>query len=165
MQKQGWIAVLGAAASIVAVRSELREVPLDASGGSLPKPGDRVAVLSLPAFTLVGMGTVGRVREGGILHLRDRIRAPAGHAVDPYAMRPLPAFAADRTREALAGLAGRALQLGDHDSVRIGAVIRAQALSYGPAPSRPAHDRPRTPGRRALIAGRAASVGLRGGGR
>ena len=39
---------------------------------------------------------------------------------------------------------------------RIEAALLTLAHRYGPAPKPPAHRRPRTPGRRALIAGRAA---------
>jgi len=143
MSKRSWIVVLDRLASIAAVRSELREVPFALTDGPRPAAGDRVIVMALPAATLVGMATVARVGEDGTLHLRDRSRAPVGHAVDPYSLRPLPLFAVERPRERLVALAGGVLAIGEHDGVRVGSAIRAQALSFGPLPSRPIHDRPR----------------------
>src|SRR3970040_249674 len=49
-----WVAILGAAAARAALRAELREVALP-EGATSPSPGDRVAVVTLPAVALVGV--------------------------------------------------------------------------------------------------------------
>ena len=161
MTGRHWVAILGAAAARAALRAELREVALP-EGAMSPSPGDRVAVVTLPAVALVGVATVARIRpEGRTLHLRDRSRAPAGHAVDLLALRPRPSFAVPWTRERLADLAGTYVPIGERDASRITDALRARALEFGPPAKRPAHAKARSPGRRALIQGRAASGRLR----
>lgn len=161
-----WIAVLDEAARKAALRAELREIPLDPDLGSneIPWPGDRVAILALPDAVFLAIATAARVRPGGrpVLRLRDRIRAPDGNAVDPFAMRPRPACSASWTRGDLPAMAGRSVGISALDADRIASAIRAKALAFGPPPTRPAHAKARTPGRRALVEGRAASGTLGG---
>ncbi len=163
IETQRWIAVLDRAAAASAQRAQLREIALDERSVKLPSPGDRVAVLVLPEAVFVGVATAGRPRSNGSrsLHLRDRIRAPLGHYVDPFALRPLPSCVMSWTRARLAGLAGTLIPIGTQDADRIGSAILAQALSFGPVSTRPARSRARTPGRRALMEGRSASGTLR----
>lgn len=160
MTKKWWVAVLDPAGSVAALREELHEIPLPReSDRPLPGPGDRVAVLTLPNAVFVGLATAGRLRPSGraVLRLHERIRAPLGHEVDPFTLRPRPACTARWTRERLSDMTGTFTAIAHRDGLRIESAILAQALAHGPTPKRPAHDRPRTPGRRALMEGRAAS--------
>lgn len=161
-----WIAILDEEARKAAVRAELREIALEpgTERSEIPSPGDRVAILALPDLVLLGTAIAGRARPDGrpVLRLRDRIRAPEGHAVDPFAMRPRPACSAGWTRAGLRTMVGRYLGISALDADRIGSAVRARALAFGPPPTRPAHAKPRTPGRRALVEGRAASGTLGG---
>ena len=156
---QWWLAVLSPSDTAAALRTDLHEIPLGPAAGELPVPGDHVIVLALPACVFIAAATAARLRPDGrpVLHLRKRVRAPVGHAVEAFALRPVPVCVAAWTRERLADMAGTFTRITHHDATRIEAALLTQAHAYGPAPTRPAHTRPRTPGRRALMEGRAAS--------
>lgn len=161
-----WIAIIDDEARKAAVRAELREVALEPGTppSGIPSPGDHVAILALPDAVLLATAIAGRVRPGGrpMLRLRDRVRVPEGHALDLFAMRPRPACSAGWTRAGLRTMAGWCVGISALDADRIAAAVRARALAFGPPPTRPAHAKPRTPGRRALLEGRAASGTLGG---
>lgn len=129
-----------------------------------PRAGDRVGILAVhgPLF-VAGAAFVGTAEvigdDGSRLRLRHRVLAPAPHRVAP---RDLPSLrvSAGWTNALLGSLRGTVVRCSDRDLERVEAALLTLAHRYGPAPKRPAHRRPRTPGRRALIAGRAA-VGRR----
>jgi len=129
-----------------------------------PQGGDRVALLSVhgPLFfseaAFVGSADV-LADDGTALKLRHRVLAPPGWTV---ALRTLPSLrvSAGWTHVGLGALRGEVVRCTARDLGRIEAALLAVARAHGPRAKRPAHRRPRTPGRRALIAGRAA-VGRR----
>ena len=129
-----------------------------------PRAGDRVGILAVhgPLF-VAGAAFVATADvigdDGSRLRLRHRVLAPAPHRV---ALRDLPSLrvSAGWTNALLGSLRGAVVRCSDRDLERVEAALLTLAHRYGPAPKRPAHRRPRTPGRRALIAGRAA-VGRR----
>ncbi len=136
----------------------MAQLPLGPAIAPRPASGDRIAVLRTHRLAYVSnarfIGTADvRDGHGGELEIRHRFVAPGGHEVAPAA---LPHLAVTRawTDDRLGALMSRVLPIGDADYESIEAALRRVALSFGPAPSRPAHRRPRTPGRRRLVAAR-----------
>lgn len=123
---------------------------------------DRVAVISWPDRgvdrrpVLAGTATVVKLsREARVLRLRHRVSAVPGHDI------PVTSFgtrlAATRGWWAVrrADLLGAPRLISESDFALIEDALLATAHEFGPVAKRPPHRRPRTPGRRALIAGRA----------
>ncbi|MEK6206636.1 MAG: hypothetical protein AABM32_03250 [Chloroflexota bacterium] len=141
------------------VRSGWRELPL-ATGAARPSAGDRVDVLATkgPRFVteahFAGNAEVAK-SEGDVLTIRHRFVAPSGHEPTLTSLGLL-RVAVGWTHEILGGQVGAFLPMTQTDHERIEGALRDAALAFGPPPSRSAHRRPRTPGRRALIEGRAA---------
>lgn len=97
--------------------------------------------------------------DGAVLRLRHRVLTPPAY---PVPLRTLPSLrvSAGWTHARLGVLRGGMVRCTARDAGRIEAALLAVARAHGPRARRPAHHRPRTPGRRALMAGRAA-VGRR----
>jgi hypothetical protein len=141
-------------------RAGARRLALDAAATVRPQGGDRVALLSVrgPLFVTDAafVGTVDVLADdGAALKLRHRVLAPLAKEV---ALRTLPSLrvSAGWTHAKLGALRGEVVLCTVRDAERIEAALLAVARAYGPRVKRPAHRQPRTPGRRALGAGRAA---------
>jgi len=156
-----YVAILGHDAAASFLRAGGTGLALDPAIQPRPMPGDRLAVVSVrgPLFVsgaaFVATATV-TSHEGSLLRLRHRVLAPEAH---PVALQSLPSLrvSAGWTHGALGGLRGTVVSCSARDLERIDKAILASAHEYGPRPQRPQHGRPRTPGHRALIAGRAAA--------
>jgi hypothetical protein len=154
-----WLAVVDGEMLRRVVQSGWRELPL-ASGAARPGPGDRLTVLVTkgPRFVtearFAGSAVVVK-DQGETLRIRHRFVAPAGHEPALTTLGLL-RVAVSWTHQVLGGLVGAFLPMTQADHEQVEWALREAALAFGPAPSRPAHRRPRTPGRRALIEGRAA---------
>ena len=159
-----YVAILDHTDAAHVVRGGTRELELANDATERPRAGDRVGILEVrgPLFAadaaFVATADV-LSDEGARLRLRHRVLAPAQHRVMPGDLPSL-RVAAGWTNARLGTLRGTVVRCTSRDLERIEAALLALAHRYGPAPKRPAHRRPRTPGRRALIAGRAA-VGRR----
>ncbi len=155
-----WLAVVDAETWRRIARRGLGSFRLPSFEDALVQPGDRIEILVThrPLFVrearLVASADVAAVESDGLL-LRHRFVAPSGHEPALQDLRML-RVALGWTHELLGALVGSLLPLPLRDHQVIEAALREVALAYGPAASRPAHRRPRTPGRRALIEGRAA---------
>jgi hypothetical protein len=154
-----WLVVVDGEVLRRVVRSGWRELPI-ATGAARPSAGDRVDVLVTkgPRFVTEARfaGSAEIVRDlDEVLRIRHRFVAPAGHEPGLTSVGLL-RIAVSWTHQVLGGLVGAFLPMTEADHGRIEKALRDAALAFGPAPSRPAHRRPRTPGRRALIEGRAA---------
>lgn len=152
-----WLVVIGDIAARDVARADWRRIPLAPSGDGRPAPGDRIAVLRThrPAYvqSAVLIGTADVRRDlGDALEVRHRVVAPTGH--EPTLTVLGLHVATSWTHERLGGLLGSAIPLDVADHDRIERALLDEAHAFGPAPSRPAHRRPRTPGRRALLVGR-----------
>jgi hypothetical protein len=159
-----YVAILDHADATRLLRANARELELANDTAHRPQAGDRVGILAVrgPRFAAEAafVGTADVLSdEGSRLRLRHRVLAPAPHRVAP---RDLPSLrvSAGWTNALLGSLRGTVVRCTGRDLERVEAALLALARRHGPAPKRPAHRRPRTPGRRALIAGRAA-VGRR----
>jgi hypothetical protein len=154
-----WLAVVDGEALRRVVRSGWREFPI-ATGAARPTAGERISVLVTKGPRFVAgasfAGSAEIVKDlGEVLKIRHRFVAPAGHE-PALASLGLLRVAVGWTHQRLGGLVGAFLPMTPADQERIETSLRDVALTFGPPPSRPAHRRPRTPGRRALIEGRAA---------
>lgn len=159
-----YVAILDRDLASALCRAGARRLSLDAIAPVRPQGGDRLALLSVhgPLFVSAAafVGTADVLADEGVtLRLRHRVLAPLGNAV---ALRTLPSLrvSAGWTHPALGALRGEVVRCTARDLERIEAALLAVARAHGPRAKRPAHRSPRTPGRRALIAGRAA-VGRR----
>ena len=131
-----------------------------------PVAGDRLALLVIrsrscptgPAF--VGTTQVTKL-DDGVPRLRHRVNAPEGHAVPLRSFAPPLGVSTAWTDARLTALAGTCVRLTERELARVEEALLERAHEFGPPPKRPQHTRPRTPGRRALIAGRAAATGSR----
>jgi hypothetical protein len=159
-----YVAILDGDRASALCRAGARRLALDAAAIVRPQGGDRVALLSVrgPLFVtdaaFVGTADV-LADDGATLKMRHRVLAPPANTV---ALRTLPSLrvSAGWTHARLGALRGGVVACTVRDAERIEAALLSVARAYGPRARRPAHRRPRTPGRRALIAGRAA-VGRR----
>ena len=156
-----WVVILDRAIAARVLADRARRLPLDADITTRPAAGDRLALLAVrgPRFVTdaIFVGTAEVLRDDGdSLAMRHRVLAPQGHTTALAALRPL-RCSAGWTHDALGALRGSVVRSSAGDHRRIEAALLADARAYGPAPKRPRHRRPRTPGRRALLAGRAAA--------
>lgn len=129
-------------------------------------PGDRVAVVGWPARgagpRLSRTATVRSASsDTGALALRRRVLAIAGHEIPLRSLGTRLAVARGWTRERRDELVGTLQAISDRDFALVEDALLDVARAYGPKATRPAHRRPRTPGRRALSAGRASVTGTR----
>jgi hypothetical protein len=159
-----YVAILDHADASALLRAGARQLDLPTGMAERPQPGDRLGVLAVrgPLF-VTGAAFVGTADvladEGPQLRLRHRVLAPLPHQI---ALSQLPSLrvSAGWTHGALGGLRGTVVPCTSRDLERVEAALLVLAKEYGPPRKRPAHRRARTPGRRALIVGRAA-VGRR----
>ncbi len=156
--RRHWLVITGEIAARDLARADWRTYPLASAIAPRPARGDRVAFLRthrreyVKAAVLIGTADV-HADAGNDLELRHRFVAPGGHEV-PIASLPHLRVSHGWTDERLAALMGMVVPLNAQDYAAIEAALRSVALAYGPAPSRPAHRMPRTPGRRRLVAAR-----------
>lgn len=156
-----YVAILDQSLVTRLLRAKARELELASGVADRPQAGDRVGILAVrgPLFAAEAafVGTAAVLGDDGSrLRLRHRVLAPAPHRVAP---RDLPSLrvSAGWTNALLGSLRGSVVRCSSRDLERVEAALLTLAHRYGPAPKRPAHRRPRTPGRRVLIAGRAAA--------
>lgn len=159
-----FVAIVDRTAAAALLRDRVRDLHLALPEAHGPVPGDRVAILATAGPSFVSSAefiATAQVRTvtGGDLSLRHRVLAPTAHRVALSAL-PTLRVAAGWTHERLGALRGSAVRCTAGDFERVDVALLQAARRFGPAAKRPAHRRPRTPGRRALLAGRAA-VGRR----
>lgn len=160
MDPHCWLLVVNDPTARELARTEWRHLTLAPSTDPRPAPGSCVAVIRThrPDFIAraVVLGTADvRATTSDALELRHRVVAPSGHEPALAALRLR--IAAGWTDERLGHLVGAALPLPPVDEERIEREVLDRAHAFGPAPARPAHHRPRTPGRRALVSARIAA--------
>jgi len=97
------------------------------------------------------------------LRLRRRVNAIEGHEIAVSALDTGVAATRGWTPARRPELLGALHLIAARDFERIEGALLEVAHRYGPAPKRRQHAQPRTPGRRALIAGRASVFGSRRG--
>ncbi len=143
--------------------AELRPVPDELT------PHDRIAIVSWPARgvdrrpILAGTASVTKLsRETRMLRLRHRVSPVADHPIAVTSLGSRLAVSRGWTAERRSELIGAARLITESDFALIEGALLDTAYAFGPPPRRPAHRRPRTPGRRALIAGRASVRGSHG---
>lgn len=151
-----WIMVIGDVAARDLARAGWRRLAL-AQEAPRPAAGDRIAVLRThrPRYvTEAAFAGTADVRgdDQGEVVIRHRFVTPEGHAVPLTSLRLH--LASGLTHERLGARIGTVASLDPRDFARIEDALREVALAYGPQPKRPAHRRPRTPGRRALTSAR-----------
>lgn len=160
MTHRMWLVVLASAPA------KLRRVDWFAELGPIPhelEKDDYVAMVAwpnshgLPPLLAATVAVSKLSRETATLRLRHRVSAIAGHEVTVAELGARLAVARGWTRERRADLIGRLRMITNTDFELIENALLSVALHYGPPAQRPAHRRPRTPGRRVLIAGRAAN--------
>jgi hypothetical protein len=104
--------------------------------------------------------------RGVILTERRRLQRiialPVDHPVPLRSFKPPLTIAFGWTEARLDGLVGTCVPMNERDAKRIEAAMLELAHRSGPVAKRPKHSTPRTPGRRALLAGRAAARGSQG---
>ena len=159
-----FVAIVDAGATERLRRDRVRGLRVTVADEQPPSSGDRIAIVATRGPSFVSTAefiATAEVRSAhlGELTLRHRVVAPTGHTVP---LRALPALrvTAGWTHAGLGAMRTSAVRCARRDFERVEAALLRAALRFGPGPKRPAHRRPRTPGRRALIAGRAA-VGRR----
>jgi hypothetical protein len=161
---RSFAAIVHASAVKRLVRDRVRGLHVTVDDEQYPTRGDRVALVAthgplfLSTAEFIATAEV-RSADLGDLTLRHRVVAPKGHAV-PLDALPALRVSAGWTHARLGALRTAAVRCTERDFERVEGALLHAALRFGPGPKRPAHRRPRTPGRRALIAGRAA-VGRR----
>lgn len=151
-----WLVVIGDGGARDLARSDWRRLILAASDGR-PAAGDRIAVLRThrPAYVAAAVliGTADVRRDlGDALELRHRVVAPLTHEPDLVSLHLR--IGTVWTHARLGALLGAAITLEQADYERIERALLDAAHAFGPPPSRPAHRRPRTPGRRAILVAR-----------
>lgn len=139
------------------VRDGAAAVPLEAAAG------DNVLLLRPYARSFaVGPAFVGGLRLTPRLTAKHTVTLPPAHPLPLRSFAPALTIALGWTDARLDDLVGSCVALGARDAARIEAEMLVLARRFGPPAARPAHRRPRTPGRRALIAGQAAARGSQG---
>lgn len=133
-------------------------------------PHDRVAIVSWPdrgvdrRSVLAGTATVTKLsRETRVLRLRHRVAPVPGHEISVTSLGPRLAAARGWSVQRRLDVLGVLRLISERDFALIEEALLETAHAFGPSPKRPAHRRPRTPGRRALIAGEASVTGSHGG--
>lgn len=157
MKTHCWLLIVDDTAARELAKNGWHRVPLAPSTDPRPAPGARLAILRThrPDFVAraVVLGTADvREETADAIVIRHRVVSPAGH--EPTLAQLHLRIAAGWTDARLGALVATAIPLPPTDHERIEAAVREQALAHGPAPSRPAHRMPRTPGRRALVSAR-----------
>ena len=135
-------------------------------------PRDRIAIIGWPnrgpnrSPVLAATASVTAIDTAARkLRLRRRVVAIAGHEVGAAALGAGVAATRGWTPRRRLELLSVLHLIDERDFQRIEEALLEVAYRHGPPPKRPQHSRPRTPGRRALIAGRASVTGTRRGAR
>ena len=133
-------------------------------------PHDRIAIVGWPAHgpsrgpVLAATLSVSAIDIAGRrLRLRRRVVAIAGHEIGIAALDAGVAATRSWTSQQRPQLMHMLRLIDERDFQRIEEALLEVAHRHGPAPKRPQHSQPRTPGRRALIAGRTSVSGTRRG--
>lgn len=157
-ERRYWVAVLGDGGYADLQRHRMRELPI-VSIPVEPHPavGDRVAVLHRGCFAETAVVTKITGEHPLRLRLRHSVDAPAGTTLPYTWFSPALGCAMSWTDERLDDLIESFVPIDEKNYVRIEDALRSLALQHGPRPSRPAHRRPRTPGRRKLVAAKATA--------
>lgn len=160
MTGRPWLVVLAdrAPASTRSIRSvELHPIPDELA------LRDRVALICWPDRrvdhepVLAGTATVTKILSGtGVVRLRHRVSPVPGHGIPVASLGPRLAAARGWTIARRADLLAAPRLIGERDFALIEGALLVTARAFGPSAKRPAHARPRTPGRRALMVGRMA---------
>ena len=158
---QHWIAVLDDRAALRIIKGGVGVLPLARTVTPRPAARDRLVLLLARGPLFVSESAFAATADvvaddGDVLRLRHRVVAPKGHEIKVTALHAL-RVSAGWTHPALGGLLNDVIRTGARDYERIEGAVRDEALQFGPKAMRPTHRRPRTPGRRALLAGRAAA--------
>ena len=158
---RSFAAIVDASATQRLLRDRVRGLHVVVGDEQYPMRGDRVALVAARGPSFVSTAefiATAEVRSAdlGDLTLRHRVVAPTGHAV-PLEALPALRVSAGWTHARLGAMRTSAVRCTERDFERVEGALLQAALRFGPGPKRPAHRRPRTPGRRALIAGRAAA--------
>jgi hypothetical protein len=158
---RSFAAIVDASAVKRLLRDRVRGLHVTVDVEPYPTPSDRIAIAATrgPLFVLTAeFIATAEVRSAdlGDLTLRHRVIAPAGHAV-PLDTLPALRVSAGWTHARLGALRTSAVRCTERDFARVEGALLQAALRFGPGPKRPAHRRPRSPGRRALIAARVAA--------
>ena len=133
-------------------------------------PHDRIAIVGWPDRGLIRWPVLAATlsvtaidRAAHRLRLRRRVVAIAGHEIKVATLDAGVAATRGWTKARRPELVHVLHLIDERDFQRIEEALLDVAHRRGPAPKRPQHSRPRTPGRRALIAGRASVSGARRG--
>lgn len=155
-----WIAVLGDRTREQLERRHMRELPVAASERE-PRPdvGDLVAFLHRGRFVGIAKVTKLLAESPRRFRLRPSVSAPVGAAPSFTAFSPRLRCSLGWTYAGLDDRTESFIPIEERDHARIADALLALALRFGPPARRPAHRRPRTPGRRPLVA--ASSTALR----
>jgi hypothetical protein len=136
--------------------AELRPIPDELASR------DRMAIVSWPERgidrrpVLLATATVTKLaRDAHLLRLRHRVSAVPGHEIAVASLGTRLAAARGWSAQRRSDLLGAPRLISGTDFKLIDDALLAVAHEFGPPPKRPAHRRPRTPGRRALHATRA----------
>lgn len=158
MTRRSWLVVLADKPR------QLKAVDWFSALGPLPhevEQGDHVALVYWPVKgtpSLAATVAVSKVSQGtNTLRLRHRVAAVDGHVVSVVSLGARLAIARGWTSDRRDDLIGGLRMIANADCELIERALLAVALRHGPPARRPAHRTPRTPGRRALIAARAAN--------
>lgn len=159
MTGRTWIVVTGSAAPSLRERdwfAELRPIPDELA------PRDRIAIVSWPERgidrrpVLSVTATVTKLdRDAQLLRLRHRVSAVPGHEITLTSLGARLAAVRGWSVQRRSDLLGAPRLISGADFTLIEDALLAVAHEFGPPAKRPAHRRPRTPGRRALHAARA----------
>ena len=133
--------------------------------------GDRIGMICWPArpdrppFLAATVSVSKLSRETGSLRLRHRVASIDGHEVMLTSLGTRLAAARGWTAPRRDELLDLLHLVPERDLELIEAALLTAAHRFGPPPRRPTHAQPRTPGRRALLAGRASVAGGHDGAR
>jgi hypothetical protein len=132
---------------------------------------DRLAIVSWPDRgvdrrpVLAGTAIVTKLsRETRLLRLRHRVSPVPGHEIAVSALGTRLTAARGWSSKRRPDVLGGPRLIGEQDFALMEDALLEAAHAFGPSAKRPTHRRPRTPGRRVLIAGRASVAGTHGGG-
>ena len=158
MTRRNWLVVLADRPA------QLKAVDWFSALSPLPyelEQGDHLALVYWPMNgtpSLAATVALSKVsQDTHTLRLRHRVAVVDGHPVTVASLGARLAIARGWTGDRREELIGGLRMITSNDFELIEQALLAVALRHGPSARRPAHRTPRTPGRRALIAGRAAN--------
>ena len=162
MNRRWWLVVLASPPGV------LRNVDWFAALGPIPEElqvGDRIGMICWPArpdrapFLAATVSVSKLSRETGSLRLRHRVASIDGHEVTLTSLGARLGAARGWSAQRRDELLDLLHLVPERDVDLIEATLLNAAHRFGPPARRPTHAQPRTPGRRALLAGRASVAG------